>query len=197
MMSTKRSFSLAALAVAALALSSCSSNEAAPIAGTSAIAPTSTTAAPTNTDETPTSTESVTTAQSQEASLTVTDIRIGRHETFDRVVYELAGTGTPGYRVGYVEQANQQGSGNPVEVAGAGIIEVHVLGVGMPFDTGIEPFNGPIAVPDGPREAVVSVTNTLIFEGQGQSFIGTTEPDLPFSVKVLTNPARVVVDIAH
>src|SRR3954468_20607317 len=54
---------------------------------------------------------------SQDASadsfVTVRDIRTGRHDGFDRVVFEVAGTGTPGWDVRYVDQPSSQGSGDP------------------------------------------------------------------------------------
>ena len=59
---------------------------------------------------------------SEDAWLTVSDIRIGRHEGFDRVVFQVDGAGTPGWNVGYMDRATSQGSGEPLDVAGDVVI---------------------------------------------------------------------------
>ena len=82
-----------------------------------------------------------------DSAVTVTDIRIGAHEGFDRVVYEFGGTGTPGWTVGYVEQAIQDGSGAEVEIGGTSILAVTITGAAYPFDSGVEEYAGPIPSP--------------------------------------------------
>ncbi|SDU24502.1 AMIN-like domain-containing (lipo)protein [Gordonia westfalica] len=131
----------------------------------------------------------------QGARLTVMDIRAGVHDGFDRVVYELGGRGMPGWRVSYVDQAIQDGSGFPVDVAGNAILEVQIEGSAYPFDSGVEPYDGPDPVRAQPGGSVVEVRGALVFEGVTQSFIGVSEPGLPFSVDVLTNPTRLVIDV--
>ena len=42
----------------------------------------------------------------------------GAHEGYDRVVWELAGDGTPGYRVGWTDDPRRDGSGEPVDLPG-------------------------------------------------------------------------------
>ncbi|MBA5847029.1 AMIN-like domain-containing (lipo)protein [Gordonia amicalis] len=132
---------------------------------------------------------------SEGARLTVTDIRIGAHDGFDRVVYELGGTGLPGWRVSYVDDAVQDGSGFPVDVAGNAILEVRITGSAYPFDSGVEPYDGPDPVRAQPGGSVVEVRSALVFEGVTQSFVGVSEPGRPFSVDVLTNPTRLVIDV--
>ena len=42
-------------------------------------------------------------------------VAVGRHEGYDRVVFQFRGEGLPGYRVEYVEPPlKEDGSGNPV-----------------------------------------------------------------------------------
>ena len=48
---------------------------------------------------------------SADALITVTDIRTGRHEGFDRVVFEVGGTGTPGWDVRYVSGRRPRAAG--------------------------------------------------------------------------------------
>ncbi|MDM7490255.1 hypothetical protein QT969_18385 [Rhodococcus sp. CSLK01-03] len=145
----------------------------------------------------PTDASDKTSPASADAKLTVTDIRTGRHENFDRVVYEMGGTGTPGWRVGYVDRAVQDGSGNDVTVAGGAILQVLIDGSAYPFDSGVEPYSGPDPVLAQPGGSVVVVTGSGVFEGVTQSFVGVAEPNTPFDVYALTNPTRLVVDVAR
>ncbi|CDZ92414.1 hypothetical protein QM787_04645 [Rhodococcus ruber] len=145
----------------------------------------------------PTDAADKTSPASADAKLTVTEIRTGRHENFDRVVYEMGGTGTPGWRVGYVDRAVQDGSGNDVTVAGDAILQVLIDGSAYPFDSGVEPYSGPNPVLAQPGGSVVEVNGSGVFEGVTQSFIGVAEPNTPFDVYTLTNPTRLVVDVAR
>ena len=128
------------------------------------------------------------------AQVTVTDIRTGRHDGFDRVVFEVAGEGLPGWDVRYVEDPTAQGSGEPVEVAGAAVLMVTLTGVGYPFDTGVDQFEpgGPVA---GPGTAVTEVVLGATFEGTTEAFAGTAG-ESPFRVYLLEGPTRVVVEVA-
>ncbi|MGW4842947.1 AMIN-like domain-containing (lipo)protein [Nocardia brasiliensis] len=133
---------------------------------------------------------------SGDAGLTVTNIRIGHQPGFDRVVYDLGGKGTPGWIVQYTDRAVQDGSGKPVEVAGTSILEVQILGSAYPFDSAVTPYAGPDPARDPSAPGVAGVYRTLVFEGTTQSFIGV-EADRPgFSVSTLSNPTRLVIDIA-
>ncbi|MEE2033443.1 AMIN-like domain-containing (lipo)protein [Rhodococcus chondri] len=144
----------------------------------------------------PTDTADKVSPAGDDAKLTVTEIRTGRHDGFDRVVYELGGTGTPGWRVGYVDNPTQDGSGNPVTVAGGATIQVLIDGSAYPFDSGVEPYDGPDPVLADPGGSVVEVSGSGVFEGVTQSFIGVAEPGTAFSVFSLTGPTRLVVDVA-
>jgi hypothetical protein len=127
--------------------------------------------------------------------VTVTDIRTGEHDGFDRVVFEADGEGLPGWDVRYVDDPSSQGSGEAVEVSGDAVLQVTVTGVGYPFDTGVDEFaaDGPVA---GPGGAVTEVVFDATFEGTSVAFIGTTGEN-PFRVYLLENPARVVVEVAE
>jgi hypothetical protein len=127
------------------------------------------------------------------AAVTVTDIRVGAHGDFDRVVLEVGGTGTPGWDVRYVDAASSQGSGDPVEVAGDAVLQVTLTGVGYPYETGVEEFAG-TAAGEG-TTAVTEVVYDATFEGTAVSFVGTAG-QRPFRVYALENPTRVVVEVA-
>jgi hypothetical protein len=125
---------------------------------------------------------------------TVTEIRIGRHEGFDRVVFELDGTGTPGWDVRYVDAPASQGSGNPVDVEGPAALQVTLTGIGLPADTGVDEWAGPNPLAISETETVTEVVWDTTFEGQSVAFIGT-RAEAPFRVFLLEDPVRVVVEV--
>lgn len=131
-----------------------------------------------------------------DAALTVTDIRIGSQPGFDRVVFELGGTGSPGWQVAYTDSAAQDGSGRAVDVAGQSILEVRILGSAYPFDSTVPPYAGPDPVTDPGTPGITGVYESLVYEGVTQSFIGVDADQPPFAVSALADPPRLVVDIA-
>ena len=143
----------------------------------------------------PANTDPDTAEASADALVTVTDIRIGRHDGFDRVVFESDGTGTPGWDVRYVDAANSQGSGEDIPVDGGAILQVTINGVGLPADTGVEEYSGPDRLSSGDAEVVTEVVFDSTFEGQTVSFVGVTE-ETPFRAYLLEDPARVVLEVA-
>ncbi len=143
----------------------------------------------------PADTEADTAAASADAAVTVSDIRIGGHDGFDRVVFEVGGTGTPGWDVGYVEAPASQGSGDPVDVAGDAVLQVTLTGVGYPYATGVEEYAGPSLTGTG-TSAVAEVVYDATFEGTAVAFVGTGAKN-PFRVHLLENPTRVVLEVAH
>ncbi|MEV6214496.1 hypothetical protein [Nocardia sp. NPDC051833] len=136
-------------------------------------------------------------AASPGAALTVTDIRIGHQPGFDRVVFALGGTGTPGWQVGYTDRAVQDGSGKTVDVAGRSILEVRILGSIYPFDSPVPSFSGPDPVTDPSVPEITGVYKKTVYEGTTQSFIGVDADAPAFAVTALSDPPRLVVDIAH
>jgi hypothetical protein len=123
----------------------------------------------------------------------ITAVRMGHHDDFDRVVFEFHGTGTPGWTVQYVPQAAAQGSGEPIDLAGDGVLSVVITGVGYPPETGVEEFpRGPVASAD--THVVTEAFFDGTFEGLTQAFVGTTT-EQPFRVYLLTDPARIVLEV--
>ena len=127
--------------------------------------------------------------------VTVTDIRIGRHDGFDRVVFEVDGTGAPGWDVRYVDDPASQGSGDPIDVEGSAALQVILMGIGLPHDTGVDEWSGPNPLAVAATETVTEVAWDATFEGQSVAFVGTTA-QTPFRVYLLENPVRVVVEVA-
>ena len=127
--------------------------------------------------------------------LSVRAVRVARQEGFDRVVFELAGkaAGQAGWRVEYVDSPTQQGSGDPVDVAGEAALSVLITGTGYPMDTGVEEVSEDPALPPD-LTVVEDVVLGAVFEGQYEAHIGTGSR-APFRVFRLGDPERVVVDV--
>lgn len=127
-----------------------------------------------------------------------TDLRIGRHDGFDRVVWEFAGGGTPGWRVQYTDDPSEQGSGRPVDLPGSATLEVVITGNGLPGDvpvpTGVEYYDGAAVRAARSTELVTQVRAGGVFEGILQSFVGVSD-GVPFRVYSLSNPTRVVLEV--
>lgn len=125
--------------------------------------------------------------------LTLQDVRVGSHETYDRVVFEFSGTGLPGYRIQYTDKALQQASGHELAVSGNDILEVLVEGT--PMD---RLPNDPSLVSTGPYQLatgnVAGITNGGTFENQSQFFIGL-DRQRTFEVTVMDSPTRLVIDV--
>jgi hypothetical protein len=132
---------------------------------------------------------------SPDAAVTVSGIRVGRQDGFDRVVFEVGGTGTPGWDVRYVDAASSQGSGKDVAVAGDAVLQVTLTGAGYPYATGVEEYaaSGPLTAAG--TEAVTEVVYDATFEGTSVAFVGTTAR-APFRVYLLESPTRVVLEVA-
>ncbi len=125
----------------------------------------------------------------------VTSVRSSAHPWFDRVVFELGGTGTPGYRAEYVEQARQRSDGRLLEVGGEQIIRVVITGVADPDELpdDISPYiQARLAGQDGGD--VVEVVNDRAMDGEHVFFVGTNGYS-PFVVQRGADPTRVVLDV--
>ncbi len=131
---------------------------------------------------------------------TVTSVRSGRHDCFDRLVVDLAGP-PAGYRVGYVSSVLMDPSGMPVTLRGGARLQLVVLAPA--YDS-----SGADTYPAGnPGELTdVSGYRTLrqaawagTFEGQTRIGVGV-RARLPFRVFTVPGPgagSRVVLDVAH
>src|SRR3954466_11313982 len=125
----------------------------------------------------------------------VTNVRVGSHadQRFDRVVFDLSGSGAPGWHVAYTESAVQDGSGATVGVPGEGVLTVVLRGINWTEASLPEYGGAPI---DGPGDSIVGVRWGGSFGGQTQAFVGTSAR-LPFRVGVLGSPNRVYIDVAQ
>jgi hypothetical protein len=130
----------------------------------------------------------------------LTDIRLGSHDGFDRVVLEYDG-GVPGWEVGYVDEAVSDGKGDVIEVDGGSILQVRTMGVRYPEESDTNAFRGdpgPIRLRVGATPEVTEVVYDHVFEGYGMTFVGIDESEpRPFRVYRLDSPTRIVIEIEH
>ncbi len=135
------------------------------------------------------------------AVATISAVRGGRHDCYDRLVVDVAGT-VAGYDVRYVSEVRAEGSGFVVPVRGGAVLDVVVRA------TSYDPLTGrPTYVPTNAREltdvsgfrSLRQVAGGGSFEGQSTIAVGV-RARLRFRVFVLDGPgrgSRLVIDVAH
>jgi hypothetical protein len=139
-------------------------------------------------------------ATGQETAL-LERIALGRHEGYDRVVFQFKNQ-LPGYRVSYVQPPLQEdGSGNPVSVAGNAVVVVRMepaSGFDLNTGEGVLVYKGPKRI-DG-SSAGTSVVQQLVRAGDFEAVlswaIGLSDR-VDFRVTTATSPARLIVDFRN
>ena len=122
----------------------------------------------------------------------ITGVRLAGHENFDRVVFDLVGSGSPGWITEFDATPTDQASAAPIEYAGSTALQVTLTGITPVAEDGsTPPLPGPMP---GAGGVITEVVNGSIFEGHAQFVIGL-EADAPYSVSLLEDPQRVVVDV--
>lgn len=129
------------------------------------------------------------------ASATLKAIRTGRHEGFDRIVFEFAGEEVPGYHVEYIDKPVRAcGSGDVVPLAGDGWLQVRFEPARAHTDEGKPTLGSRELAPRLPNLLVLK--STCDFEGQVEWVAGVGSPN-GYRVLELEKPSRFVVDIKH
>lgn len=136
-------------------------------------------------------------------------VRIGRHDCYDRVVFDINSPDAVGYHVQYVSVVREDGSGKPRPVAGGAALEVVVRAPAQGVDSqGHQP--GRILAGPGQDfytaaqltgwKALREVRYAGSFEGQTTIAVGV-RTRLPFRAFTLLDTQnhvmRVVLDVAH
>ncbi|HZM39482.1 MAG TPA: hypothetical protein VFB94_10230 [Acidimicrobiales bacterium] len=142
------------------------------------------------------------------STASMSNIRAGRHECWDRLVFDL---GPPdvvfpgqavGYMVSYVPVVTDDGTGDPVPLAGGAFLQVTINAPAYDLNTGLPTYSPP------DRFHAVNVTGYQTFRQVyfGGTFEGYTtvglgvRARLPFRVFTLAGPgngSRLVIDVAH
>ncbi|MGW2785151.1 AMIN-like domain-containing (lipo)protein [Streptomyces populi] len=140
-----------------------------------------------------------TAADADDGSLT--DIRTGQHDCYDRMVFDVptAGTTGIGYTAHYVDAFIQDPSGIRIPVSGGAIIEILVSAPSYDPETNTATYPGR----GGQPLPGVDLTGYRTFRDAkfGASFEGVTQVGLgvrarlPFRVTQLSG--RLVIDVAH
>ncbi|WP_342319082.1 AMIN-like domain-containing (lipo)protein [Corynebacterium mayonis] len=125
------------------------------------------------------------------AELVATGVRVGSHKRFDRVVVDLEGEGSPGWYITYVSVPKQETSGTPLKVNGSAYLNINVDGTVPFFEAGREAATVNLA---DSSANILDVVNAGTFGGRTQVVVGLRAAK-PYSVQVLENPKRLVVDI--
>jgi hypothetical protein len=119
-------------------------------------------------------------------------LRAGRHPGFDRVVFQFRGA-VPEHRVQYVDQLVEDGTGDPVSVAGAADLEVVFEGANAHEENGSPTITPRRFSPGLP--AVKEIAQLGDFEAVVSYGIGVDQRR-PIEVSTRSNPSRLVIDIA-
>jgi len=117
----------------------------------------------------------------------LTGVRHGRHERYDRVVFDFAG-GTPAYRVEYAPLVGI-GTGDPIALTGPA--DLRVTFVGVPSTT---VNTRAVLNPGYPTLRQVKFGGA--FEGRILAGLGLADR-VGFRVLRLSDPPRIAVDVAH
>jgi Putative peptidoglycan binding domain/Sporulation and spore germination len=127
---------------------------------------------------------------------TLRRIRVGRHDGFDRVVFEFDG-GRPAYSVSYAPVAQADGSGAPIPTQGTVALQVYLQAESL----NSEPLGPEFTFQ--PTEPITPGYPTLrhvryggFFEGGTTFGVGLTGRS-GFRVVELTGPTRLAIDVAH
>lgn len=128
----------------------------------------------------------------------LTDVRVGSHDDFDRIVLEFEDGGASDFEVGYREPPIvSAGEGAEVDIDGEAFLELRLLSAtGVDFERGdpyMRTYDGPDRIA-GDTSVVTEVVQTGDFEATLSWVVGV-RTDVPFAVSVLEGPLRLVVDV--
>lgn len=127
---------------------------------------------------------------------TLRRVRVGRHDGFDRLVFDFDG-GLPGYSVAYRAVARTDGGGAPIPTTGAVALQVYLQAASVDTEAEGFPFT---FTPTGPIDANYPTLRDVryggYFEGGTTFGIGLAGRS-GFRVLELTGPPRLAIDVAH
>lgn len=119
----------------------------------------------------------------------VTDVRVGTHAGYDRIVVEFAGTGTPGFDLATTTPPfNADASGLPLTVAGTDFLKLLFVSA-----TAAGSWSGPSTFSPG-YPKLHSLVAGGDFEGHFTWFVGLNGPAC-YQVSELSGPTRIVIDL--
>jgi hypothetical protein len=122
-------------------------------------------------------------------------IRTGHTASYDRVVFEFTGP-VPGYRVQYRSAITEDPTDRPVRLAGRAFLSVAMQGATLDnaFQGGHELYAGPTRITPNYGQ-LREVASSGDFEAVLSFGLGV-DRKAGFRVLTLTQPSRIVVDVA-
>ncbi len=127
----------------------------------------------------------------------ISDVRVGAHDAYDRVVVEFLGSGTPRLRLERVSPPFvKDPSGLPLTVTGTSFVRILLFaasGAGYATPTGQPSYTGTSAFTPG-YVRLTSLVQAGDFEGITTWYAGFTGP-MCYQVSELSSPARLVIDV--
>jgi hypothetical protein len=128
-------------------------------------------------------------------------VAVGRHEGYDRVVFEFKNA-LPGYSVKYTtEPLKEDGSGNPVTVKGAAVVVVRMepaSGFDLNTGEGVMTYKGPRRF-EGSASGT-SVVQELVRSGDFEAVLSWAvglSDKVDFRVQTATSPLRLILDFRN
>ncbi len=119
----------------------------------------------------------------------VSDVRVGAHPGYDRIVFEFVGTGRPQLTVAFAQPPFVgDASGQTINVAGSTFLSLKLYDA-----SGYPTYTGPNAFSPG-YPALKALVNTGDYEGY-VTWIAGLNGSTCYRISTLTGPTRIVVDI--
>ena len=126
----------------------------------------------------------------------VDNITVSNQGDHDEAIFEFTGTSIPGWAVQFVAHAVLNGTRDMLPIPGQSILEVLIFEAPGPF-TAPKTYTGPPVVSNPDSSQIIMVQYATYGKGVTQAFIGLNGVQPAFSVSALTDPTRIVVDVAH
>ncbi|WNV89835.1 hypothetical protein [Umezawaea sp. Da 62-37] len=124
----------------------------------------------------------------------LTNVRVGAHATYDRIVLDFTGPAPDGTAGDVVPELIADGSGKHVDLAGTYFYQVRTWTAAAHDDNGNATYTGSRKFETPSLSNVQAFAITGDFDGQLTVGLGYRRATWQ-SVTVLTNPTRVVIDI--
>jgi hypothetical protein len=129
----------------------------------------------------------------------LTDIRVGKYDTYDRVTFEFMPGNTsgsaPNYDLRNVTSFTKDPSDKPMQVAGVSFLQLVFQGASGVDPNGVVTYHGPSELKPGyPVLAEIELRGD--FERVLSFIIGLTQHRCPV-VRTMSGPLRLVIDLPH
>ena len=125
----------------------------------------------------------------------IVDVRTGRHDGYDRVVFEFE-QGTPELTLDRATPPfTQDASGEPIAVDGTSFLRLSMRGGTKQTDQGTSSYDGPTDFAAG-LPALVHLVEGGDFERQSTWYLGLSAESC-VRVTLLEDPPRVAIDVEH